>query len=183
MKTEAEIQTDNYLEASRGVIKPLLAPPDRNFDLPITKHSEFWQREYCVQIRRYLGLECNCGMNMVSDGWDETIEIWPLTETSFSQPEQECGVETMIGAVCFQKIDYEGIGLIWCMEFCWIHPFYRSRGLLRGKWSHFERKYKTFAVGRPLSKSMEAFLQNVGYPMNREDFIAWLSGQIDESTA
>jgi hypothetical protein len=49
----------------------------------------------------------------------------------------------------------------WVLGWIWLHPFARRRGHLRAGWPTFRRQYSAFAVQRPLSDAMAAFLRRV----------------------
>jgi len=164
---------ENLLDATRGIIRVQPAPFGHSFDPFITYRSDWWQREACVQIRRYLGRECDYGMGMEADGWNENLEIWPFTEISNCQPELEEGVQVLIGATAFEKVAFADreIGEAWRLEFCWIHPFYRSKQLLTKAWPHYIERYGAFLISHPISPSFQKHLQKVNHPMTKEDFL------------
>lgn len=66
-----------------------------------------------------------------------------------------------IGAACFRYLDeYEEIEPGWAMQWIWIHPFYRRRGLLDGAWKQFLKDMDgPFYCEGPLSEGMKKFLQ------------------------
>lgn len=48
----------------------------------------------------------------------------------------------------------------WQLEWIWIHPFYRGRGLLSGAWKAFEDEYgKDFMIEPPLSHGLKGFIE------------------------
>ncbi len=66
----------------------------------------------------------------------------------------------VVGACCFRKRFLENFDHYWSMDWIWIHPYCRHRGLLKGKWEYFNNKYNGFYVEPPHSIEMEAFLQS-----------------------
>ena len=58
-----------------------------------------------------------------------------------------------VGATCFRLRD-EG----WALQWVWVHPFFRRRGLLSGAWPAFVREFGAFAVEGPLSAAMRGFV-------------------------
>ncbi len=44
------------------------------------------------------------------------------------------------------------------LDWVWIHPFFRNRGLLKKAWKEFEHRFGAFTVSPPWSPSMKAFL-------------------------
>jgi hypothetical protein len=68
-----------------------------------------------------------------------------------------------IGACCFRPSE---IGM--AMQFMWLHPFFRRRGLLTQAWPQFEQEFGRFHVEGPLSDAMEAALKKLrSEPGNR----------------
>lgn len=45
------------------------------------------------------------------------------------------------------------------LDWVWLHPFSRNRGLLRNSWKTFARRFGQFSVATPLSVQMSAFLE------------------------
>ena len=58
-----------------------------------------------------------------------------------------------IGACCFRRRE---TGM--AMQFVWLHPYFRGRGLLIQAWPQFEQEFERFDVEKPLSPAMEAAL-------------------------
>lgn len=74
-----------------------------------------------------------------------------------------------IGACAFSKDGDVGGNGKWGLQWVWIHPYYRNRGLLTEAWPHFEKKYgKCFDIEKPLSKHMESFLNKMAISKNDE---------------
>jgi hypothetical protein len=52
----------------------------------------------------------------------------------------------------------------YCLEWVWIHPYFRRDGILTRAWEVFRRQYGDFSVAAPYSPSMLAFLKKVQHP-------------------
>jgi hypothetical protein len=63
-----------------------------------------------------------------------------------------------VGATCFRLRD-EGRAMQWV----WMHPYFRRRGLLSEAWPEFVREFGDFAVEGPLSAAMKGFLVKCGH--------------------
>lgn len=70
------------------------------------------------------------------------------------EPKERC-----LGACCFRWREYEDIDSTWALDWIWLHPFRRGKGILRKAWPLFTQKYGAFHVERPLSPAMEKFLR------------------------
>ncbi|WP_293008142.1 hypothetical protein [Nitrosomonas sp.] len=142
----------------KSVIRPQRARIHCNFDEWVTKDSPKWQRECFVQLRRYQSLECHDGMSMdASDTCWRFTEILSLTDDCLNE-KREKYEESLIGAICFTRKPE-----IIMLEFCWIHPFWRNKGLVKSKWPLFQKKFGIFHVSYPRTKAMQGLLKSVGF--------------------
>ena len=152
--------TRQYRDAVQDkVIRPQKARKGKTFDEWVTVDSELWQKKAMVQIRQYQKLECQDGgaMDESNECW-HNIEIFPFVDNYFDQKTHEYR-QWVVGAVCFEKYQDGAVEI----SFCWIHPFWRSKGLLKKHWASFKSKFGTFYVSAPRSNSMQGFLKSVGY--------------------
>lgn len=61
----------------------------------------------------------------------------------------------VIGGFCFRKRDHNRYGLQWI----WIHPYLRNRGLLTQHWPYMKKKFgEDFFVEPPYSDHLQKFL-------------------------
>lgn len=154
----------NYKERMMGIIKPQLAKDRHKFDEWITKTSSEWQREACVQLSRYLNSECDYGISMdTTDECWKNLKIRAFKNTYYDECDE--AREGLIGVVCFQEdqefSNLEGVHTV--LAFCWVHPFYRNKGLLKREWKNFTAKFGDFLISNERSKAMKSFLDFVGY--------------------
>ena len=64
-----------------------------------------------------------------------------------------------VGAAVFMQQPYTNVEANdWWLMWVWIHPFARRRCILSRAWPIFQRKFGDFKVQRPISISMQAFL-------------------------
>lgn len=54
-----------------------------------------------------------------------------------------------------------GCGDAWTLDWVWIEPEYRRKGILRGAWPILKQRYGNFAVSEPHSDSMVGFLSSL----------------------
>lgn len=64
--------------------------------------------------------------------------------------------EIPIGACCFRHRKYTDHHH-WGLQWIWLHPYFRSQGILKNNFPFFVDRYGSFVPEPPLSKSMEAF--------------------------
>jgi hypothetical protein len=148
------------------IIRPQKPLKGREFDRWVASDSDVWQRKYFTQLRRYQSMECRDGMMM-----DESDECWEFAVAySFLGDYYDRRSEELrywlIGAACFSVEARLPV-----LEFCWLHPFYRGRGLLKRAWPDFVDRFGEFYVSTPRTSAMRGFLTSVGYEdpkMDRE---------------
>jgi len=164
-----DISNHYYEEArSMGVIRPLHAPEGKEFDQWIDKNSALWMREGIVQIRRYLSLECDYSFSFdASEECWENLIVYTYTGYYLKESNTESVYKSLIGAVAFDKVEFEDGKTEYVLRFCWIHPFCRNRGLLKESWRTLSFRFKDFLVERPLTPAMKVFLNNADFPASR----------------
>lgn len=62
------------------------------------------------------------------------------------------------GGCCFRRREYKNAPQ-WTLDWIWLHPFFRHRGILSTHWRHFQAQFGNFSVEPPLSSAMQAFLK------------------------
>jgi hypothetical protein len=67
---------------------------------------------------------------------------------------------SLVGACCFREREYKDTGRKWCLQWIWLHPYYRDKGILKKNWKYFEDMLGDFYVETPYSSSMRGFLQS-----------------------
>ena len=149
----------NYIDArEKFIIRPQKAKVGCKYDKWVTKRSPKWQRECFVQLRRYLGMEYPYGMKMdTSDDCWEYTEILSLTDEFYDEKRSEPR-QWLIGAVAFENEPSSAL-----LEFCWIHPFWRNKKILKNNWHLLQERFGSFLILGPCSKGMEGFLKSVGH--------------------
>jgi hypothetical protein len=67
-----------------------------------------------------------------------------------------------VGACCFRWREFKGVDPRWGMQWMWLHPYYRGKGILSRAWDKFHELHGNFFCEPPFSPSMEAFLRKRG---------------------
>ena len=75
----------------------------------------------------------------------------------------DINVHLAIGAVFFCWKEWPTDPACYSLEWVWIHPFFRNRGLLEQLWPHLEKRFAPFHISGPRSTAMKGFLKRVGY--------------------
>lgn len=86
--------------------------------------------------------------------FDETVDADGVSVYLF-------GSGAWLGACGFSPIMDRAPGVpaaAWMLDWVWLHPFFRRRGLLAKAWPLFEAKYGKFLILAPLSPAMQAFV-------------------------
>ncbi len=76
---------------------------------------------------------------------------------------------TIAGACTFRLREYANRAPTWAMQWMWLAPPYRRRGILTRHWPSFIARFGAFRLERPLSDAMRAFAARMGIPEKEED--------------
>jgi len=77
------------------------------------------------------------------------------------------------GACCFRKRAYQDMTEpIWELDWIWLHPYERNKGILQRYWQVFMKEFEMFFPSHPISKSMEKFLLKQEHPIYAKDYFA-----------
>jgi hypothetical protein len=68
------------------------------------------------------------------------------------------------GACCFRWRDWRNSQPLWALQWIWMHPYVRHRGLLRQAWPYFLRRFGWFDVEPPYSPAVRGFLAKAKWP-------------------
>lgn len=67
-----------------------------------------------------------------------------------------------VGGCCFRWREFKGLDARWGMQWMWLHPYYRGKGILGRAWNKFKELHGNFFCEPPFSPAMEAFLRKRG---------------------
>lgn len=73
------------------------------------------------------------------------------------------GGDEVIGACCFRWREWTNSDPGWGLQWIWLHPYFRGKGILKGHWPFFMEKFGNFSVEGPVSRIMFDFLKKY-YP-------------------
>ncbi len=98
------------------------------------------------------------GVQYGHEGKDDDREATAFLFTSGADHENK---EIVFGACCFRYRRYsDGSTPGWALQWIWMHPYARSKGILSSAWPLFRKRFGNFAVERPLSQAMDAFMKS-----------------------
>lgn len=83
------------------------------------------------------------------------------------------GVSRAIGGACFSYENWSNAPASYCLEWVWIHPYFRRNSILTGAWSHFQKRHGDFMPMPPYSRAMLAFLKKIGHPSGKTSWEEW----------
>lgn len=63
------------------------------------------------------------------------------------------------GACCFRWREWEDAEPCWGLQWIWLHPYLRRKGLLAQAWPYYQERFGNFFSEPPLSPAMTAFLE------------------------
>lgn len=126
---------------------------------PVLWSSPLAHRRAVYRIARHFKREFGYDLTQYGVDGKETDRacvayLWHAPNLYSSGPTGVC-----FGATCFRFREEGG----WAMQWIWIHPYMRSRGVLSRSWDMFEAQHPNFGCEPPLSKAMLAFLEKRGH--------------------
>lgn len=148
----------SYEDATRYmVLRPQNAPLGKKFDEWINAFSPKWQRVAVVQLTRYLSLET--GYRQDAEDYVETwlenhTEVFSITHCIYCKDGRER--DALVGILTFHKFNSVPV-----LYHCYIHPFFRSKGIMAKAWERVKLKFPHFEVEPPVSPAMERFMKKV----------------------
>jgi hypothetical protein len=119
----------------------------------ITRRSPLTLRKQVEMFARYFKREFQYTFIQfcASDEDNYTAYLFTNPDTEFPR--------VWAGACCFRIRDYEDIKLAGeGLQWIWIHPYFRSKGMLTEVWPELRKNHGDFDVERPISPAMKAFL-------------------------
>lgn len=147
-----------------NIIAPLITSKKYMGSHPfrITNKSLKQHRMAVYKIARFFRKEF--GYDFVQYHYEEKDDETKSVAFLWVHPEAVFSVQDFrvpcIGATCFRWRkweEFEG----WAMQWIWMHPFYRRKGLLTKAWPKFRKEFGEFKVEPPLSDAMRAFLAKI----------------------
>ena len=123
---------------------------DREPLLPVLPGSPMRLRVEVERLARYLRSEFDYGMQFDRNDSDP-YAAYLLTDSG-SAP------SVWAGACCFRERDYAAAGDVQTLDWVWIHPYLRRKGLLARHWPTLRANHGDFAVEPPVSEAMARFL-------------------------
>lgn len=112
----------------------------------VTKYSPMKDKKIVYRFAQYFRREFRYDFVQFCEKEDDEYEAYIFTE-----------YDDAIGACCFRKRENKEDSW-WALQWIWLHPYFRDRGVLSKHWKFFESRYEIFDVERPLSNAMKQVL-------------------------
>ncbi len=165
MKGDAE-DGASHRAHHRKVVRTMMPTHNRRFaaaavggrPVAVDGASPHWLRSQVYERARLFRKEF--GYDFVQ--WSVKDED-PATTIGFLFPGAGSDEDAMAGACCFRRRG-EGDAAAWWLDWIWMAPPYRRRGILSRHWPWFLERFGLFHLGHPLSGAMLAFAGSVGHP-------------------
>lgn len=129
--------------------------------LVVTPQSPIKLRREVERFARYFRREFNYDARQFEATEKPEKRKRPYAAYLFSN-EPNCIPRVWVGACCFRWREYQDVGPRWAMQWMWLHPYYRGKGILSGVWDEFHELHGNFYCEPPFSLAMEAFLRKQG---------------------
>ena len=83
--------------------------------------------------------------------------------------ENDIDRKDIFGGGCFRYRKYKDqTDNRWQLQWVWLHPYARSKGIMAALWPAFLEKFGDFPVERPVSKDMKGFIKKYGTDYQRK---------------
>jgi hypothetical protein len=90
--------------------------------------------------------------------------------------EPDVDISIGIGACCFRFEPWANRDPCHCLEWAWIHPYERAKGIMSDAWPEFVKRYGGFVVYPPISRGMKALLKKMGHEQGNESLASPCAG-------
>jgi hypothetical protein len=131
------------------------APYESESLLQVLHTSPLLLRQGVEKFARYFHRESTYDCIQFDAEETDAEEKKPYTAYLFSDKDQAAWA----GACCFRTRCYEGIGVpCEALQWIWLHPFCRTRGILKSHWATLRANHGDFYVEPPLSPGMLRFV-------------------------
>jgi hypothetical protein len=85
---------------------------------------------------------------------DDSFQAWLFF------PENYGDSDIPIGACCFRyREDYIDMPNFWGLQWIWLHPYFRSKGIFKNAFPIFRERYGLFLPEYPISPGMAGFIE------------------------
>lgn len=155
------------IQGTLDIVAPLVTAEDiRSTPLRVTNKSLKQHRDAVYKMAQYFRRELH--YDFVQYGPEETESELSLVAFLWLAPDvrhlsNDFRVPA-VGATCFRWREWQNHPAGWAMDWIWMHPYFRRRGLLSASWLNFRDEFGDFVCEQPISASMKHFLEKMGYP-------------------
>lgn len=119
----------------------------QNKQIKVTRDSDNELKEHLYTIAKYFVKEFDYG---------------PAYNYEYHTDDKNIGCLFVDGEIVFGGCGFSKLPIIsediWCLEWVWLHPFFRHRGHFTYYWNIFIQEYPQMAIKAPISFEMKEFL-------------------------
>jgi len=122
----------------------------------VTRGSPLWERKHVERFAYYVRREGHFDFLQfeTSDTEDYRAYLFANRPNQFPR--------VLVGACCFRFREYKNADSRWGLQWVWLHPYSRGRGILSAAWDGFHATFGNFLPEPPYSRAMESFLRKRG---------------------
>jgi|688.fasta_scaffold11193_16 hypothetical protein len=149
---------------SLDIVAPLISPKKAiRSPIRVTIDSPKQYRRAVFRIACFFRREL--GYDFVQYGDDGNEEDWNHVAFLWVHPEAVGGATSLrvpcIGAAVFrQRSARNPLPPVYALQWIWVHPYWRRKGLLSGHWGALRQEFGNFQCEPPLSPAMQQFLES-----------------------
>jgi hypothetical protein len=122
---------------------------------PVVYNSKLIFRQYVEKFAKYFRREMRFDFTQFQATGENYYDKRKYVAYLFNPKGYYAGYS--IGACCFRWRTFTD-KQIWGLQWIWIHPYARQKGLLKKYWKEFKLRHAPFYVEPPLSDIMNTFL-------------------------
>lgn len=120
----------------------------QNRYIKVTRSSDSELKEYLYKVAKYFAKEFDYG---------------PAYNYEYHTDDKNIGYLFVDGEIVFGACGFSKLPIptedIRCLEWVWLHPFFRHRGHFTYYWNIFIQEYPQMAIKAPISFEMQEFLK------------------------
>jgi hypothetical protein len=128
----------------------------------VIAESPFWLQQELYERARLFQREFQYDFPQWSPHGDEPFDANGFL---FDDDTETFGRGAIAGGCVFRWRDFGDASPRWTLDWIWITPALRRKGVLSRRWGWFVSKFGTFHIMGPVSDAMTAFAKKNGHPV------------------
>jgi hypothetical protein len=137
------VKVDNWADLRGNQVYEVLPRDHRKLREAVVRFARYFRREFGYDTIQY----------------SERYEADPDQCQAFLFGDQGYPEKTFFGACCFRYRHYRDSEPMWALQWAWLHPYMRSKGILKRNFPLFVERFGKIWIEPPLSSAMAGFIE------------------------